>query len=214
MNKNKIGGIASLVEAVLYILGFVFIFSMLKPMVDGSLQEQDRLVFVLENKILIQIWNLLIYVVFGLVLIPLTIAIKEQFQNSNYYGLNVISVLGFIWSGLVIASGMVANVGLSSVEAVFNEHAEQALIVWKTIEIIQNGIGGGVEVVGGFWVLLISGLGFKQQVFSKGLNSVGLVVGLAGVLTAIPGLQELGAVFGLTQIVWFIWLGVVFLKAE
>lgn len=44
------------------------------------------------------------------------------------------------------------------------------------------------------------------------LNVIGLIVGAAGILTLVPALSALGAVFGLTQIVWFIGLGVVLLQ--
>jgi hypothetical protein len=46
------------------------------------------------------------------------------------------------------------------------------------------------------------------------VNYLGLVVGTAGILSAIPALGEIGGgVFGLTQIVWFVALGVLLLRA-
>jgi hypothetical protein len=44
------------------------------------------------------------------------------------------------------------------------------------------------------------------------LNFWGLVVGVSGLLTVVPGLDGLGAVFGLTQIFWFLALGLVLLR--
>ena len=41
---------------------------------------------------------------------------------------------------------------------------------------------------------------------------IGIVVGLAGVLSTLPGLSEVGLIFGLIQIIWFIWLGVFMLR--
>jgi hypothetical protein len=47
----------------------------------------------------------------------------------------------------------------------------------------------------------------------KAFSLFGFVVGGAGIITVIPALGEIGAmVFGLSQIVWFIWLGVVMLR--
>ena len=205
---QKIGGIAGLIEASLYIIGFVFLFTFLGPMMDGSKSDADQLAFVLDNKTLIQVWHLLIYVLFGIVLIPLTIAINEQFPQPSLMATKVTPIFGFIWSGLVIASGMIANVGLESVNTIFVDAPEMAINSWKTIEAVQNGLGGGVEIVGGLWVFLISITASQQGVFSKGLNYLGLIVGGAGILTVIPGLKDLGAIFGLTQIFWFIWIGI------
>ena len=208
MNSSKIGGIAGIIEALLYIIGFTFLALVFAPMMDEGTPALERLSFALEHKTRYQVWNLLIYVVFGLVLIPLTIAINQQFKSDSLLGSKATPVLGFIWSVLVIASGMITNVGLETVNTLFQEDQAQALLVWKTLSAIANGLGGGVEVVGGVWVLLISIFGLKQSVFPKGLNYLGLLVGAAGTLTLIPGLQDLGAIFGLTQIVWFAWIGI------
>ncbi|HAP60375.1 MAG TPA: DUF4386 domain-containing protein, partial [Cytophagales bacterium] len=116
------------------------------------------------------------------------------------------------WAVLVIASGMIMNVGLESIETLYTQDQAEALLAWKVIGAIQNGLGGGVEVVGGVWVFLISWFGLRESVFPKLLHYLGLVVGVAGILTAVPGLQDLGAVFGLTQIIWFAWIGVYMLR--
>jgi len=87
-----------------------------------------------------------------------------------------------------------------------------ALRAWEIIGSIQDGLGGGVEIVGGIWVFLISVYGLKETVFPKFLNYLGLIVDAAGILTIIPGLKELGLIFGLTQIIWFAWIGIFFLR--
>jgi hypothetical protein len=47
------------------------------------------------------------------------------------------------------------------------------------------------------------------------LNYVGVVVGMAGILSAVPALGEVGGgIFGLTQIVWFLGLGIVLLQTS
>jgi hypothetical protein len=46
------------------------------------------------------------------------------------------------------------------------------------------------------------------------VNYFGLVVGTAGIISAVPALGEIGGgIFGLTQIVWFVALGVLLLGA-
>ena len=48
------------------------------------------------------------------------------------------------------------------------------------------------------------------------LNYLGVVIGVAGILSAVPALSELGLgiIFALGQIVWFIWLGIVMLRSS
>ena len=48
-----------------------------------------------------------------------------------------------------------------------------------------------------------------------GLNILGLAVGATGILWLIPGLTDLlTGVFGLSQIIWFVWLGIVLLRSK
>lgn len=212
-NQNQIiGGISGIIEACLYVFGFIFLFSILQPIINETTTELDKLKFIIENKTLYQAWILLIYVVFGIVLIPLTIAVNENFENQTTISSKAAPIFGFIWSGLVIASGMIAVVGIDSVATMYNTDSNSALTSWKTIETIQNGLGGGVEIIGGIWVFLISMTGLKHAAFNKFLNYFGLIVGGAGILTIIPGLKDLGAIFGLTQIIWFLWIGITMIK--
>ena len=92
---------------------------------------------------------------------------------------------------------------------------QDAVVAWSIIGTVQNGLGGGVEIVGGIWVLLVSIAAIRSSsLFPKPLNWLGLVVGTAGVVTVVPALSGFGAVFGLTQILWFIGVGVVLLRAD
>ncbi len=106
---------------------------------------------------------------------------------------------------------MVATIGLETVATLYSKDVAQAATAWVAIGAIQNGLGGGVEIVGGIWVLLISAASL-QSAFPKTLSYFGFIVGLAGVLTLVPSLGELGAVFGLGQIGWFVWIGIFLLR--
>lgn len=76
---------------------------------------------------------------------------------------------------------------------------------------VISGLGGGNEIVGGCWVLLVSIAGLRHRVLPRWLNIAGLVVSLAGIVTAFPPLKEVGALFGLGSILWFVAVGVVLL---
>lgn len=207
MTHQKIGGIAAIVEAVLYIVGIAVLFLFLTPEMDEVRSDLERLRFVIDNKTLFQVWHVLIYVIFGLVLIPLTIVINENFKTASLFGTQVAPVLGFIWAGLVISSGMINTVGMETISDLIEQDPSAALNAWQIIGSIQNALGGGVEIVGGLWVFLISVYGLKQSVFPRFLNYLGLLVGGAGILTIVPGLGDLGLIFGLSQIIWFAWIG-------
>lgn len=212
LSLQKYGGIAALLEAFAYIIGLTVLLLFLTPENSENISNTEKLKFLLQNKTLFQIWILLIYVVFGISLVVLTAAVNERLKKHASALLQIASVFGYIWAALVIASGMIANIGLDTVAKIFLVNEEEATTIWLSIDAVHNGIGGGVEIVGGLWVLLLSYTALKFGEFSKPLNYIGFVVGIAGILTAVPSLGFLGFVFGLLQIVWFVWIGIFLLR--
>ena len=209
----KIGGSAALAQAAIYIFGFILLIGSLNPEAS-SLSINERLAFLSSNQALYQLWIFVIYVLFGVVLVFLSFALNGILKAKKPILSGIAVIFGYIWSVLVIASGMITNIGLEAALAQQPKNIQQASQLWLTIETLQNGLGGGVEVVGGIWVLLVTLAGLKAHQLPKAMHWLGLLVGLAGILTVIPGLGDLGAVFGLLQIVWFAWLGIVLLKTK
>ena len=216
MNSGaKAGGIAALLQAFCYVCGFAMLATVMNPgSIEGWSQVQ-KLEFILEREAVFQFWNIIIYVVFGAALVVLAAILHRLLEGSSSLLMSIATPFGLIWSGLVIASGMVASIGVSAISEAYARNAEEAANSWSIIGTIQDGLGGGVEVVGGIWVLLVSISSILSgTLFPKALNWIGLVVGIAGIATVVPALSGLGAVFGLTQIIWFIGVGVVLLRVD
>ncbi|MES3020244.1 MAG: DUF4386 family protein [Pseudomonadota bacterium] len=209
MNSNwqKIGGWAALFEAFAYLAGFAFMLTVLQPAPGTSPAPAVQLAHVLGMVGLFKAWHVLIYVMFGAVLVVLVTALHEKLAAGTPPLMTVASAFGLIWAGLVIASGMIANVGLDTVARMHALDPQQATVAWQTLGAVQDGLGGGVELVGGLWIILLSIAALRQKILPRRLNYLGLIIGAAGILTIIPALKDLGALFGLAQIVWFIWLG-------
>ena len=207
---QKLGGIAALIEAALYITGFALFLTVLDPSgYDGHVQ---KVAFLADNQVASYIANLLIYVVFGVVLVVLVLALHARLKKGSPAIMQTATAFGLIWAGLVIASGMIANIGNSTVVGLFSENQDQAVSLWLAIITVQEALGGGNEIVGGLWVLLLSWAALKASKLPKVLNYLGVLVGLAGILTVVPAFDVLIDVFGLGQIVWFAWLGIVMLR--
>jgi hypothetical protein len=207
---QKLGGIAALIEAALYITGFALFLTVLDPSgYDGHVQ---KVAFLADNQVASYIANLLIYVVFGVVLVVLVLALHARLKKGSPAIMQTATAFGLIWAGLVIASGMIANIGNSTVVGLFSENQDQAVALWLAIVTVQEALGGGNEIVGGLWVLLLSWAALSAGKLPKVLNYIGVLVGLAGILTVVPAFDVLMDVFGLGQIVWFAWLGIVMLR--
>lgn len=205
---QQMGGAAALLQALIYITAFIFYGGVLVyPAANASAGEE--LNFLSDNYLTLSILNLLSYLLFGILLAVLVVAIHQRLKNFAPIFSKLAATFGIIWVGLVIASGMIANVGLNSVIAI--EETENAMLVWSSVSIVTEGLGGGNEIVGGIWVLLLSIIALKGQLFSKPLNFLGILVGIAGILTVYP-LEIFTEIFGISQIIWFLWIGIFMIR--
>ena len=123
--------------------------------------------------------------------------------------------MGLIWAFVLVASGMIFNAGMAAVVGLHGTSPAQAVAAWQAIEPVAQGLGGsGGELLGGLWVLLVSVAALRTGGLPRVLNWLGVAIGAAGVLSVVPALKDLGYGFGLLQIVWFVWLGIVMLRVS
>ncbi len=203
-NLQKLGGVAAILEATIYLAAFYVYGVVLDfPTESGAAQ---KLAFLSDNQFVLSLMNLIGYVLFGILLAVLVLAIHEQLKKDSSILAPAGAVFGIIWVGLVIASGMVANIGLASVIELATTDTEKAATVWFAIATVVEGLGGGNEVVGGLWVLCVSIAAMRNGYLSKTLHVLGIVVGSAGIATIYPA-EVLTEIFGISQIIWFIWIG-------
>lgn len=203
---QKIGGICAIFEALIYVFAFI-VYGGVLVYPDASAGVAEKLNFLIENYLILSILNLISYVLFGILLAILVLALHQRIKNHAPILANLTSIFGLIWVGQVISSGMIANIGLNTVIDIGFREPENALQIWRSVSIVSEGLGGGNEIVGGFWVLLLSVVAFKSTCFSKPLNVLGIIVGIAGILTLYP-LDIFTELFGISQIIWFLWIGV------
>ena len=79
---QRTGGIAALIEAALYVTGFAMFLTVLDP--TGYVGHAQKVAFLADNQVASYIANLLIYVVFGVVLVV------------PYPCLNIATILGLV----------------------------------------------------------------------------------------------------------------------
>jgi len=211
---QKFGGFAALYMAAAYLIGIVIFLVVLDyPSITDPAQKAALLV---EKQMVIFSTNLLMYVFFGFFLIVLSLALYERLKSGALAIMQVATVIGIIWAGSLIASGMVSNAGIDPVVALYSKDPAQAALSWQGIESVANGLGNANgEILGGLWVLLVSLAALRAGGLPRGMNTLGLLVGAVGIISLIPGLTEMMiGVFGLGQIIWFVWLGILLLQSN
>lgn len=209
--KQKFGGFAALYMAAAHLIGIVIFLVILDYL--SITDPAQKVALNVEQQLVIFSTNLLMYVFFGFFLIVLSLALYDRLKVGAPAVMQVATAIGVIWAGSLIASGMVANAGLATVVPLYAKDPAQAALTWQGIEAVANGLGNANgEILGGLWVLLVSLAALRTGGLPRGLNLLGLVVGTVGIISIIPGLTALLiGVFGLSQILWFVWLGIVLL---
>lgn len=209
---QKIGGVAALIAAATFVVGITVGFTLLAPYLTGTLNAEQTVAFLADNQAIMYVWNMIIYVVFGVFLVVVALALHERLREGARSTMQVATAFGLLWAGLVIASGMIFNIGSSLVVDLLGNNAEQATAVWLAISAVQEGLGGGNEIVGGLWILLVSWAALRTAGLPRVLTYLGVIIGLAGIVTVVPSLGDLGAIFGLGSILWFAWTAIVMVR--
>ncbi len=210
--RQRIGGIAALTAAGTFVFGFALFATMLADYATGDPAPAESVAFLVGHQTSLYLWNLVILVVFGVALIPLVLALHERYKAAAPAILPTATVLGVIWAGVVIAAGMIANIGIGTVADLHDADPARAAVVWSALDSVQNGLGGGNEIVGGLWVVLISAVALRTRAEPRALHYLGIFAGAAGIVTVVPALEAAGGIFGLGLIAWFVWTGLILLR--
>lgn len=212
MRKKQTYGIcASFICASSFTLGLCLILVIAPDFNNGP---DERLYTLSQYSGLMQLWYFLVYVVFGISLLVLSISLLEN-ENKDHSALQQITMLmSYLWSCYIFASGFIA---ILSIEFLFSNHFDlgtSVIELWRDIYAIQIGLGEGSEWVGAIWVVLVNTCLLKEKRLGKKLVCFGYIISVFGFATFIPALKELGAIFGLLQIIWFIIAGMLLLHEK
>ena len=213
-DRQRVGGVAALVEAATIVVGIGLFATMLSDYATGDPTPGESVEFLVDHEAALYIWQLITLIVFSIVLVPLTLALHERLKAGSPALTQTATAFGLIWAGLLLAGGMIANIAVGTVADLAATDAGQAEAVWSSLDSVQTGLTGGIEIAGSIWIILVSWAALRSGTLPRSLNYLGLVSGAAGLVTVVPPLEEVGLIFGLGLIVWFVWLGVVMLRTD
>ena len=213
-NFQKMGGVAALILAATFVVGFALFTTVLAPIGFGDLDPGQTVAFLADNQAITYIANLIVYMVFGFFLVVLALALYGRLKAGSPAMAQTATAFGLIWATLAIGSGMLINSDLGTVVDLYGKDPAQAASVWLVLDSVETGLFSSYEIPGGLWVLLVSWAALRAGGLPRALNYLGVVIGVAGLLTVVPTGDALNAVFGLGSIVWFVWLGIVMLRGS
>ena len=210
---QKMGGIGAFVASGTFVVGLAMFATVLYDFVSAT-EPATAVEFIVDNQLALYIWNILITIVFGIALVPLVLAIRDRLHDARSPLARVATVFGLIWTGAIVATGMITNIAYGTVVDLQATDPGTAATVWKSLDAVANGLGGGNEVLGGVWVLGLSIVALRERLFARWVNYLGVVMGVAALTTIVPQLEDVGAVFGLGLIIWFVAVGITLIKND
>ena len=213
-NLQKIGGFAALYSAAALLFAMVGYL-----LIVGTLDVVDpveKVAQLVDNQAFLYILNLIAYVIWGIAMVVLTLALYERLKAGSPAIMQIATAIGLIWACIVIASGQVSNMGMDTVVDLYSKDPTQAGTIWMAVDSVASGLSSaGGEILGGTWMLLVSWAALRGRGLSRALNYFGVLVGAVGLFSAIPVIGVPGTViFGLGKMVWSLWLGIVMLRSD
>jgi hypothetical protein len=135
MNQHQtIGGIAALIAAATFIFCIVMFVTVLSDYTTGDPTRSESVAFLADHQAAFQIWNIVIYILFGIVLVPLALALRERLAASSSAIVTAATAFGIIWATLVIGTRMIANIGLEIIVDLQDSDPAGAASVWSRLE--------------------------------------------------------------------------------
>jgi Domain of unknown function (DUF4386) len=216
-NLLKMGGIGALIGAATNLFALGVFATLLVPNGFGS-EPRDLgkiVAFLADNQAFMRVFDIISYLVFGVGLIFLSLALYERLKAGSPALAPAVTTFGLIYAVLVIVVGTLSISNSSTVVKLYGENPAQAATVYLTLDSVATGLGagGGETMVNALWILLLSWVALRARELPRVLNYLGVVVGVAGILTVLlTALLPMAVVYGLGLIIWFAWLGIVMLR--
>src|SRR5574341_238116 len=112
-NLQKMGGLAALYLAAAYLVAIVFFLFIVNY--PGVVEPVQKVALLVDNQVTMYTMHLVVYQIFGICLVVLALALYERLKSGALTIMQIATVLGLIWAGVLIASGMVFNAGIAPV---------------------------------------------------------------------------------------------------
>jgi hypothetical protein len=210
VTRQKAAGLAALYLALALLAAIPYF--LLVVDYPGATTAADKVALIADHYASMYVVYLATYVLFGIAVGLLALALRDRLHHAGPVTVRIATLIGLLWSFALVSSGMVFTYGMTAIEALA---ASERAATWQAIEPVALALGGaGGELLGGLWVLLVSVVVLRGATLPRALGWLGVVIGVVGLNSVVPPLHDAAIAFGLLQIVWFAWLGVILVSTR
>lgn len=205
ITQNKLAAISLLLMALSYITLMVIYGAIL--VTPEGISDVEKLAFSAEHTGLINFTYIAGYVLFSCFLLLVNIAIKSIIEIESELIAKAVHAFGLIWVTLLVSAGLIA---ITSTNLISDTSLDTttALSYYHTSSLVADALGGGIEFIGGVWILLIGAFGFYTRAFGRVFSGFSFLKGAIGIATLFSTDMILRVAFGLSGVIWFLWFAV------
>jgi hypothetical protein len=207
---TTLAGVAFIGMALCYITLFVIYGAVLSTPSEGG--TAAKIAYLIANKAMFNFTYILGYVFFACLLCFCVYVTGRLSQKVSPAATAMTTLFGYFWVVVLLSTGMI---GISSNELLANysiSNPAAADVIYYARILMTESLGGGIEFIGGVWLLLLGAISWRHELLSKYLTAFTLVKGAIGVATLFSAETLLRDLFGVTGILWFIWMGIALIK--
>lgn len=208
VSLDGVMGLAAAVCAASFVFGFALLLGPLAGYADPALTPAQALAELARVRDWVALWNAVIYVLFGVSLVFLSLALYRRAAHLASLWPQVLLSFGLIWAAHAIAAGMLANVANARVLDLAPVDPALAQGLWLASHTAKLGLGGSNEVVGGLWLVAAATSARRVGLMGHWAAALGLLAGASGCTTMLLPGQVAEVLFGLGSIAWFAVLAV------
>jgi len=122
--QQKVGGLAALYLAAAYLVAMPYFLLLVKY--PSVVDPAKKVALLVRDHDSMRVMYLITYVVFGIVLAVLALALSARLKDGAPTLTLVATVAGLIWAFVLVASGMIFNAGAAAVVGLHAAHPAQA----------------------------------------------------------------------------------------
>ncbi len=179
-DHQKVGGVAAFYLALALVAAIPHVLVVVDY--PGAETTADKVDLIVAPYPSMYAAYLLTYVVFGLAVGVVALALWERLRPAAPAVLRVATAIDLLWSVVLVASGMVFTYGMTTVHDLASTDHADAVTIWRAVEPVAMALGGaGGELLGGLWVLALSAVAVRGDRLPRRLGWLGLLVGVVGI---------------------------------